>query len=103
MRGDWNELFVIDWRTWFGSSLGQREKWCAWLRHHGIDPNHVLVPGWIAVFRADRQIHYWGLVEIGPERITGEDEVVVQLEAEPSRFPTLQRQDVQWWADGVRS
>jgi len=84
MRDDWDELFVCDWGIWDRQTEEQRESWRAWARHHGIDPNTILVPGWVAVFRADRQIHYLSYAATGSWE---EFPVVVQLEAEPSRFP----------------
>jgi len=68
---------------------------CEWLRHHGIDPNDVPVPGWIERRPAERQVVHeaYALNEQGRRYMneTRTDAVrevrVVQLEAEPSPFP----------------
>lgn len=44
----------------------EREIWCKWLRQHGIDPNQVVIPGWIERRPAAYQVAYLS-VEIGPE------------------------------------
>ena len=83
LRTDWDEVFVCTWELWFHHyTEEQREAWREWARRHTIDPNTIVVPGWVASFRADRQIHY------ASDRILGLPAVVVvQLEAEPSRMP----------------
>lgn len=68
---------------------------CEWLRHHGVDPNDVAVPGWIEIVPELRQIRYerYATNERGQPLVIADEivreEHVVQLEAEPSEFPTL--------------
>ena len=72
----------------------EREIWCEWLRQHGVNPNHVKVPGWIER-RPDRcQLAYEGYER---DRETGEIvardgqvhpvRVMFQMEAPPLPFP----------------
>lgn len=76
-----------------------RRVWCEWLRHHGVDPSHVAIPGRIGRFVCERQVRYlsWCLART-PEDCTHEhigpdaEEFprvlrIVQLESEPSQFP----------------
>ena len=87
MRADWDELFVIDHDTWWERrTKSERDAWRYWLRRHTIDPNDVSVPGYIAIFRSARQIHYAAFSNRYPPDWP-EAVRVVQLEAEPSRFP----------------
>lgn len=74
-----------------------RLAWCVWLRWHGIDPYTVPVPGWIERREAQRQIVHeayvfdeHGRLLLNEVRDDALREVrVVQLEAEPSPFPTV--------------
>lgn len=69
-----------------------------WLRHHGIDPDVVALPGWIERDAARRLVRCVGyhLDERGAPMLTDDRTDVVryvqryQLEAEPSPFPTVQ-------------
>lgn len=82
-------------RSWFDQPLQLRKRWCAWVIHHGINPNTVIVPGWIERRPAARQIAYLtamfdadGRPRIREDRLDLLTEVrVVQLEAVPSPFP----------------
>jgi len=70
---------------------------CDWLRHHGIDPGTVCVPGWIERRPGQRQIAYeaYALDEQGGRRLNEamteavREQWVIQLEAEPSPFPDV--------------
>lgn len=81
-----------------------REPWCGWLRRHGIDPNDVVVPGWIRRNREAFRVEYLAIArdadgqivcaEHGERHhartcrsITGER--FVQLEGPPLRFPAV--------------
>jgi len=87
IRFDWNELYICTWELWWQRyTKEERETWRAWMRRHTIDPDTMVAPGWIAIFRADRQIHYTSF-DPDDTRPWREYVRVVQLEAEPSRFP----------------
>jgi hypothetical protein len=70
---------------------------CEWLRHHGIDPHIVPVPGRIERLPERRQIEHEayvlgedGHLVLDPHVDDAAREVrVVQLEAEPSPFPDV--------------
>lgn len=73
-----------------------RLPWCAWLEHHGIEPDVIPVPGWIERRVETRQIAYLayvtdehGNIQVNEDRTDALREVrVAQLEAVPSPFPT---------------
>lgn len=67
---------------------------CEWLRRHGIDPNDVVVPGWIARDERTYAVRYLGFDrDAGEIRLTddGKDLVRrvyrVQLEGPPLPWP----------------
>lgn len=72
-----------------------RDLYKTWLTRHGIDPNHVAIPGWIGRNDELYQVRYetYRLDDAGnPMRtLDGEDVerevVVVQLEGPPLPFP----------------
>lgn len=72
-----------------------RLAWCAWMRHHGIDPDVVPIPGWVERDEQARRVvlEVYVLDEQG-RKVANEDQTVavrevqvVQLEAAPSPFP----------------
>lgn len=72
---------------------GQRLIWCAWLRSHGIDPNCVIVPGWIERQPELRRIAWETLAEDDRGQFIVRDDWAVravrylQLESPPLPFP----------------
>ena len=72
-----------------------RQAWCAWLRHHTIDPHDVSVPGFIELDTDAYRISYlsYDLNEHGRRyydpSVDDAARIIrtVQLEARPSQFP----------------
>jgi hypothetical protein len=71
-----------------------REAWCAWLRRHGIDPDRVAIPGWIACDDSSYRIYVdvYVLNERGARFVDSGDDFVravltVQLEGPALPFP----------------
>jgi hypothetical protein len=67
--------------------MSEREEWQRWLKHHTIDPNHVLVyggnlSGFIEINTALCRVRFLTVDDNGLYR-----DAMVQLEAAPSDFP----------------
>lgn len=91
-----------NWATWSEMPpLQLREWWVKWFNHHGIDEHDVAVPGWVQRESESRQIRYRGfyrnpdgrisIQNLGDSQRSSHQIKVVQLEAEPSRFPGFGR------------
>lgn len=73
----------------------ERQAWCDWLRHHTINPNAVVVPGFIEADFDTYRVSYLtfdlderGRRYFGPDTGDVAKSVrVLQLEARPSPFP----------------
>lgn len=71
---------------------------CEWLRKHGIDPDYVLLPGWVERDEQARRVWYLTFAWDDEERCTAlrDDETkefltraeYVQLEAHPLPWPS---------------
>jgi hypothetical protein len=74
-----------------------RERWCEWLRFHGISPSDVPIPGWIERDPANCRIRYRRLLRDDDDMIVwnhGEPrprtvEYTEQGEAPPKPFPGI--------------
>lgn len=89
----------------------ERAVWCEWLRRHGIDPNVVLVPGWIERRLDTYQVAYlsaeldeesgcirWDRERREPVYVTG----IVQLEGPPLPFPSPPRHPDDDFSDAIK-
>lgn len=71
----------------------RRRRWQEWLRRHGVDPNKVIVPGWIERREQEYRLAYesYELDEHGNPAWDNDDIVrvarFVQLEGPPLPFP----------------
>jgi hypothetical protein len=90
----------------------ERTAWCEWLRRHGIDPNVVLVPGWIERRPEAYQVAYLSAEldeETGHIRWDTERRVpvfvtaVAQLEGPPLPFPDPPRHPDDDFADAIKA